>query len=601
MKLVLTEALHARPADLLVRVASQLAAEIELRKGERRANAKSILEVLSLHAAAGDTIELDARGEDSAKALETLRQLVERRFDPDLAPETGTAAAAGIAIGSAVVIAVAFAGGTKGTPAEEQARLRDATLAAERDLDALVRSLPAAEAALFAPERKILEELLPRAVARAAVGASAEEAVTEESRDSASDLLIDARARLLDALAGGGSTLSRALSARPEPELVLVAESLSPSIVASLPARVKGIVASLESPGAGPASHAAILARGKGIPLVYVEDHVVAAIADGEIVVVDTTDGTARVWVAPGKALVEDRRAAQEALAAHVASSRAASLEHLGVDVRVNVSSIHDDVPLEATGIGLVRTELVFAARSLEPSAREQAATFGAIASKARGAPVVVRLFDAGGDKPLAWMPAPADAPEARGMELLVAHPRILSEQLDALASARAHGDLRVLLPMTRSARDVELVRERCGAGALPVGAMIETKEAVASAAAIAAAADFVCIGTNDLAASVHGVNRARETSSAGARDPELLAAIRDVVRAAHSCGRLVTVCGELAGDDQGAPILVGLGVDALSVAPARLADVRLALAKVTRQECEARASSALVPSPGAA
>ena len=120
---------------------------------------------------------------------------------------------------------------------------------------------------------------------------------------------------------------------------------------------------------------------------------------------------------------------------------------------------------------------------------------------------------------------------------------------------------------------------------------MIETPEAVALTAEIARASDFVCIGTNDLSAAVLGETREK---SALSRDPRVLRLVADVVRGSHAAGRKVTVCGEIAGDPNGALALVGLGVDALSVAPTRIAAVRRALAAATKDDC-ARAAEAAI------
>jgi phosphoenolpyruvate-protein kinase (PTS system EI component) len=113
---------------------------------------------------------------------------------------------------------------------------------------------------------------------------------------------------------------------------------------------------------------------------------------------------------------------------------------------------------------------------------------------------------------------------------------------------------------------------------------MIETPEGVRAASEIAAAADFVCIGTNDLTAAVRGEDRTRVALAP--LDPRVLAMIAEIVKVAHLAGKSVTVCGEMAGDIEGAKVLVGLGVDAISVAPARLVDVKMGLATMSAASC---------------
>jgi phosphoenolpyruvate-protein kinase (PTS system EI component) len=201
-----------------------------------------------------------------------------------------------------------------------------------------------------------------------------------------------------------------------------------------------------------------------------------------------------------------------------------------------------------------------------------------------------VRLFDAGGDKPLGWLPAPAGASHARGVELLFAHPEVLEAQLRAIVRAAEHVNMRVLLPLVRGGDDVERVRARSHGG-IAIGAMVETPEAVDRIDEIAAVADFICIGTNDLFAMVTGQDRSRATLSL---DPRALAMVERVIVAAHAHARRVCVCGEIAGDPHGAKVLVGLGVDAISVATARFAKVKLSLHEVTVNDCRGIARAAM-------
>jgi phosphoenolpyruvate-protein kinase (PTS system EI component) len=407
--------------------------------------------------------------------------------------------------------------------------------------------------------------------------------------------LVDARARLLDGLGHDQRSVEARLEGR-DGELILVTASLTPSVVASLPARVVGIVAA--SDGTSPSraqysSHAVILARGRDIPVALIPAHLVLAIGDDDLVVLDTTGNVASVWVTPEDSTIEDAKRRQEDWnlgRAHEEVKVAAPLAHLGLEVHVNVGSIHERIPPSAAGIGLVRTELVFSGHMSAPSELEQFAALRAIATPVGKAPMVVRLFDAGGDKPLPWLQAPADSPRARGVELLFMHPELLDMQLRAIVRAAEHGSVQVLLPLVRGAEDVERIRARTR-GKLPVGAMVETPAAVDRIEEVAAAADFICIGTNDLFAMVAGQDRADRILSLDAR---ALRMVERVTAAAHARGRKVSVCGEMAGDAHGAQILVGLGVDAISVAPARFANVKLGLREVTLADCRHVAQEAL-------
>ena len=379
---------------------------------------------------------------------------------------------------------------------------------------------------------------------------------------------------------------------------MLVTESLTPSVVAVLPVRVVGIVAASDGTaqsGGEYASHAVILARGRGIPLAFVPPHVVLAIADDDTVVLDTTGTLASLWVTPGESIIADaqRRHEEWLLGRAQEEARvAAPLAHLGLEVHVNIGSVYERIPASTEGIGLLRTELVFSGHTRAPSQLEQFAALRVIAASVGKAPVVVRLFDAGGDKPLAWLQAPAGSAHARGVELLFMHPGILDTQLRAIVQAAEHVTVRVLLPLVTCAGDVERIRTLTH-GKLAVGAMIETPAAVDQIEEVAAAADFICIGTNDLFATVTGQDR---TDTPLSLDARALRMIERVIAVAHARDRKVSVCGEMAGDPHGARILVGLGVDAISVATGRFAKVKLSLHDVTIDDCRGVAREALKP-----
>jgi phosphoenolpyruvate-protein kinase (PTS system EI component) len=516
-------------------------------------------------------------------------------MNPERGPEAGSPVVDGIAIGRAVVWAGDPAPRTvAGTAEEEHRRLARAFLRATRGVEDLVRFLPPAEAELFVPEVAILAELGPLLLGRVDAGATAEEAVNEATSQVSTELLLDARERLLDALDHDQRSVESLLEGR-EGDRVLVTESLTPSVVALLPGRVVGIVASATTAQSSGeyTSHAVILARGRGIPLAFVPANVVLAIAVDDTVVLDTIGSVASVWVAPGESVIAEARRRQKEWV--LGRSReevkvAALLGHLGVEVHVNIGSIYERFPASAEGIGLLRTELVFSGHSRAPSEMEQFAALRAIAAPLGSAPVVVRLFDAGGDKPLAWLQAPSGSPRARGVELLFMHPGLLDTQLRAIVRAAKHVAVRVLLPRVTCAGDVERIRS-LSQGKLEVGAMIETPEAVDQIDEFAAVADFICIGTNDLFAMVTGQDRANSTLSF---DPRALRMVERVVSSAHARARKVSVCGEIASNPDGARIMVGLGVDAISVATARFAKVKLSLRDVTIADCRGIAREAL-------
>jgi multiphosphoryl transfer protein len=511
--------------------------------------------------------------------------------------ESGVSIVEGLAIGRAIVWASdPRPPSMGGTLEEEQARLARAVSWAIRGVEELVRLLPRSEAELFEPEVVMLDELSPTLRRRVDEGARAEQAVNDATSGVPTDLLTDARARLLDGLALDQRSVESLLEGR-DGDRVLVSESLTPSVVASLPSRVVGVLAAadadLERRGTAHASHAAILARGRDIALALGPASLIRSIANDDDVILDTTVDPASICLTPDEPRVMQAFARQKEWAhkrAEEEAKVAAPLAHLGVEVHVNVGSLYERIPTSADGIGLVRTELLFSDRRIAPSVVEQVGALRVIAARVGRTPVTVRLFDAGCDKPISWLQAPKGLPDARGIGLLLAYPELLVQQLKAIERAGERGNVRVLLPFVTRGDEVQQVRARSN-GRLPIGAMVETPDAVDRVDEIVSVADFVSIGTNDLFAAVTGKPRA---TSALSLDAVVLTMIERVIANSHAHGRKVTVCGEMAGEPHCARILVGLGVDAISVAPVHLGKVKLALRDVSIDDCLQVARSAM-------
>ena len=214
------------------------------------------------------------------------------------------------------------------------------------------------------------------------------------------------------------------------------------------------------------------------------------------------------------------------------------------------------------------------------------------------GRVATVRVLDFGGDK---LPPFLRDEPR-RGIELLLAHPGAFRAQLAAIVEVAGGADMRVLLPMVRSADDVRLTRAILATlgGELPLGAMIELPEAADAAGAIAAECEFLSIGTNDLTHATLGTDRFAH-GEAPAHDPRVLGHIASSARAAAEAGIPLEVCGEAASDPLTVPLLVGLGADELSAGAARVGAVRAWVRALDHGEAVQLASRALEASDAAA
>ncbi len=375
----------------------------------------------------------------------------------------------------------------------------------------------------------------------------------------------------------GRRAAARAAGIRPgETGGVLVAVTLGPADVAELGAT--GIALA----GGGITAHAAIVARSLGVPMVVGLGPSVLEVENGEEVVLDGDRGllvqrpeAARVSDARNEA--ERRRLARQR-AVDDRLQEAVTRDGHRVCVLANASTAAEAVEglaQGAEGVGLVRTELIFLDSPVWPSYEQQVNFLKPIFTQLVGLTATVRLFDFGGDK----TPPFLNGTRARGIDLLLASPEVLKTQLAAIVDAGGAVKLRVLVPMVTGADQLRSVRSVLdavlkGRPSPLLGSMIETPEAALRADAIATESDFFSIGTNDLTQLVFGLNR-ELSKSAPVTDVRVLRLIDATARAARGAGIPVDVCGEAASDPVAMPILVGLGVDELSAAAARVGEVR--------------------------
>jgi phosphoenolpyruvate-protein kinase (PTS system EI component) len=423
----------------------------------------------------------------------------------------------------------------------------------------------------------------------AAIAAAIEDAAG--ALDRLDDPMLAARAADVRSLGRRAARLARgdAVVAPPpgDADIVVIASDLGPADVAEFGAGVRALALA----AGGVTGHAAIVARSIGIPMVVGLGPQLLEVHDGDPLVVDAAAGV--VVASPSPDRVSRARDASARHAAVLAGiSRAAGAETTTRDghcVRIlaNVSSRAElDVAMRngAAGVGLLRTELAFLDAARWPDGDEQRRALEPILAGLHGLPATVRLFDFGGDK----TPPFLRGTRGRGIELLLASPDALSAQLDAIVQTAAMSELRILIPMVTSLDQVQAVRvllddtlQRLHIGNFPtLGAMVESPAAAAIAGLLAVEVGVLSIGTNDLASSQLGLDR--NTSNGGcAHHPEVLRLIDATVSAAHRAGIVAEVCGEAASDPVMMPLLVGLGVDELSVGAARVAVVREWLAQL--------------------
>jgi phosphotransferase system enzyme I (PtsI) len=388
---------------------------------------------------------------------------------------------------------------------------------------------------------------------------------------------------------------------RPGHPYVLVAVDLSPAETATLdPSQVLAIV----TERGGPTSHTAILAKAMGVPAVVAYAGA-AALTDGTVVLVNGATGLVSADPDPAEiaAAVAAQRARLAALAAVTGPGRTADghpvalLVNLGADRDLAAAAAAD-----AEGVGLFRTEFLFLDRPTAPTLDEQRAAYARVFAAFAGRKVVVRTLDAGADKPLRFATQPDEPNPAlgiRGLRTSRLLPQLLHDQLEAIARAAkdSSAEVWVMAPMVSTAAEAAAFAEAArGHGLSTAGAMVEVPAAALRARQVAAACDFLSIGTNDLAQYTMAADR-MNSDLADLLDPwqpAVLELVRVAAEAGRELGRQVGVCGESAADPLLALVLAGLGVTSLSMAPTALGEVRAALAGHTLAECRDLARRAL-------
>ncbi|HTL40393.1 MAG TPA: phosphoenolpyruvate--protein phosphotransferase [Pseudolysinimonas sp.] len=382
---------------------------------------------------------------------------------------------------------------------------------------------------------------------------------------------------------------------------ILIARDLAPADTALLDlTKVLGLI----TRDGGPTSHTAILARAKSIPAI-VGVGADAVVAEGTRVILDAASGIVTVDPSDADLAEAERRIAERAAQAAAPITDGALADGTKVPLLANLGSPKDAaaaVELGAEGVGLFRTEFLFLDSSTAPSVEDQQAQYIELLTHFPGKKVVVRALDAGADKPLSFLNDAHEENPAlglRGLRALRAKTEILHDQLQALKNAQdeTDADLWVMAPMVADAAETEwFVDYGRQLGLHTVGVMAEVPSLAVVADQVAAIADFVSIGTNDLTQYTLAADRMLGTVAAyqDPWHPAVLRLVKLLGEAGAAAGKPVGICGEAAADPQLAVVLVGLGATTLSMTPAALADVRAELATVTLEQARAKATAAL-------
>lgn len=607
--------LHARPAARLVQEVRRRDAHARIRNRRTESewvDAGSLSKIATLGVRAGDEVEMRVSGSQAAESLDAILSLAARNFDesPDdttrvpgpRARQAQIAAGPGLGIGpahSARLGAITIPDTPADEPAVEWRRLGTAIAAVRRTTSQLrtrtARDAGEAEAAIFDAHLLLLDDAALLDHARGGIDAG-------DTAPSAWSAAVDAlaaefvslpdpymRARAEDVRAVGDQVLRAVLGSHERstgPTGVVIATELTPAEAADLdPTRVAAVLMAFGSPHA----HNVILLRAKAIPVIVGAGPAVLSIPEGTIVAVD--GGRGEYIVDPAEEVRQDFETRVATLArrqrqaqAHTGEAAVTS-DGVTVPVGANVGSLDDARAAAAHGAdlaGLVRTEFLFLGRQDAPDVEEQFMVYRKIAEALEGRRITLRTLDVGGDKPLEFLPSPAEMNPylgVRGIRLSLAQPELLADQLLAMVRVAQQTPVSVMFPMIAtidellSARELlETAIKHAGGGrpaGLQVGIMVEVPAAALKSAVFARHVDFLSIGTNDLTQYALAADRNNDAvaSIGDAFDPGLLQLIRATCQGAAGKAS-VSVCGELAADERAVPLLLGLGVDALSVTP---------------------------------
>lgn len=641
--------LHARPSALLQGVARRFDAQLDIEFNGQRANARSVTALMALGAGEGDLVTVHAGGLQAAEALAAMLAALQTATTAGHAPAASTApvsapvtalaarsdgklggvcAAPGMAVGTVVLlaqqervlderghgIAPELAALTRALAQVQQAVAQDVAQAEARGAHA--------ESEIFGAHLALLDDPQLQQAAEGFVrdGCSAAFAYRRAIRQQSEVLLAlgnallaervadlkDLERRVISALLGE----SPALAELP-PQAVVVADDLTPSQLTRLP---RERLAALVLARGGASNHVAILCRALAIPSLVAAGDAVLALAAGSTVWLDAGDG----WLDPAPTAanlaaahqqIAEREARRDSLRRHAAAP-AHTLDGVAIEVAANIVNAAEAAAAVchgADGVGLLRTEFLFAHRSDAPDEAEQRAACQAVLDALDGRTAIIRTLDAGGDKEVPYLPLPPEDNPAlglRGIRTGLAMPAVLDSQLRALLSLTPLSRLRILLPMITDLSELQQVRTRIdelaremGLSERPqLGVMIEVPSAALLAEQLAAHADFLSIGTNDLTQYTLAMDRCSPALAArlDPLHPAVLRLIEMTVRGARQHGRWVGVCGAMASDLAAVPVLLGLGVTELSVSPALVPEVKACVRQLQLVQCREQAQALL-------
>ena len=649
IEIVNKSGLHARPAATLVNIVKKYSSKVTIYNGEKSANARSLVGIMGIEISYKDRVTLHAEGEDANEVIIELEQAIKEGLGespgheekvPTAIPKKtqrndppniirGVGASVGLAYGRVAHITNReLTVEEKGNdPSSEKQALLEALKDAEHEIEILRAKLEEKgskdKAAIFTAHIELLgdPDLITKTNERILAGSSAAFAWQTTYKEMATHLdslkneLLAARANDINDV---GMRVLRLLADVAQeswdiPEnSILIANDLTPSDTINID---KNRVLGFCTVTGGATSHVAILARSLGIPAIAGIDSQALDIEQGTLVILDGSEG-----ILDTKPSTESIKNAEEFIkkdqqqhATDLKNTHEKAVTSDGSHVLVfaNIGSVADAeeaVELGAEGVGLLRSEFLFMNRDKGPGISEQQNIYNQMTNAlGKDRPLVVRTLDVGGDKPLNYLSFPKEENPflgLRGIRVGLDQPGVLREQLKAILEASKSGSFAIMFPMIgfidefREAKAIlEEERIRLGVDPIKVGMMIEVPSAALCASVFAEEVDFFSIGSNDLTQYTLAIDRGHSklAPKIDALHPAVLKLIDNTTKAAQKYQKMVAVCGGLAGDPMGIPILIGLGVEELSVSCPMIPRVKADIRKYSKAECEELAAKALL------
>lgn len=631
--------LHARPAGEVATLAQSFKnTNISLVKGQKLADAKSMVEILGLSLEYGDKVQIKTMGEDAEFAALEIKNFILRELKDSLIQteqkiteqnKTGEISFKGTGIFDGLAIGKAYILKENQCNIEEKSKLTIAQELAKfnASLKQVKASLDKERHAIYGQKDreeillahitiledpfliKETEQLIEKGFSSAFAFSTAIKRAVEVLKKANSDVLrarvadfIDLETRVISVLTGA----SYGLPKFSEDTIIITRELLSHNLN-EFGEHVAGIVMAEGST----LSHVSIMLKTLGIPTVIGVGQEILNIQNGADLIVDSKLGA--VTVNPSN--ISELRQKAESLKTHRIENLSHAFEPAktkdGIEIIVagnigNIEQARQSAQQGAQGIGLVRTEFLFATSKTEPTEQEQYEIYQKIVDLQNGNSVIIRTLDVGADKPIPFIPQIKEENPIlgrRGIRTSFTNVEMLKTQLRAIMRVKPYGTAKIMLPMVTFIEEISTVmrfvkeeQEKLGIDKVSVGMMVEVPAAALMAGDFAKFVDFFSIGTNDLTQYTLALDRAHPTLNflSDTLNPAVLRMIQLTVEGAKQEHKPVGVCGAIASEPAGAILLIGLGVQSLSVVPSAIADIKALIRNLDFTKCKQVAEQAL-------